>query len=231
MITLERNRTTINHSVACANRALSRSVDELILAEPLTPSYLRRISVQSVLAAALPGERFSLRQAEMAIGAFRTVNARIDHALDRYSEDDLERVLEHVTRNTLGEIRFLSVRDTTLTDRHALCLYQSTGLTLTLQTWDIGKWSSWHDHSCSRLALHMIEGHVWEMRYEGGRINTFRRVAGDFYSGDPTAPHRVGNGRGISLHAYLPWLKSMTHFAQTSSGNLALRRGHPMKRI
>jgi hypothetical protein len=228
MIILPTGRTTTRNGIADANRALARYTDILAQCAVLTPRYLRSVSAEPIIAGRLPGEEFSRGQAEATLSALRTVNALIEDTLHQYGDGKLSVVLETVSRSAPAEIRLLAAREATLTDRHSLYLYQSAALTLTLQTWYPGMWTAWHDHACERLAFQVVEGYLQEMRYEGRTVNTFWRAADNIYTCNPTTPHRIGDGSGISLHAYAPWLEQMARFAETPSGDLAIRAGRPV---
>jgi hypothetical protein len=211
-----------------ANRELARLTDELALRVSLTPPFLRHVTAESLLSVRRHVLDFSLGQAEAVLAALHNVNSAIENARHRYGNYDLPAILETIAQSSRREIRLLAAREAALPGRHSLYLYQSSVLTVTLQTWDPGKWTAWHDHSCDRISLQMIEGYVREMRYESGRTETLTRTIGGIYTVDPTIPHRLGDGNGISLHAYFPELEWMTMYRETDSGALALARGMPI---
>jgi hypothetical protein len=213
---------------AAANRELARLTDALALRVSLTPRYLQHLNAESLLSVRRSVFDFSLGQAEAALSALQRVNTIIEHARHRYGNYDLPSILETVTKSARQEIRLLATREAVQPGRHSLYVYQSSVLTVALQTWDPGKWTAWHDHSCDRISLQVVEGYVREMRYESGRTETFTRTVGGIYTGDPTVPHRVGDGNGISLHAYSPELEWMTLYRETDSGSLALAQGMPI---
>jgi hypothetical protein len=161
--------------------------------------------------------------------AFAVLNATIEAALrGGRGVGDLPGLLTTVVRDQERPIRLLARRDSARPERHALYVYRSPALTVTLQAWDPGKWTPWHDHGCDALALAVVAGRVREEWFDGEGVRREARTEGDIVSADPAAPHRVGGGDGITLHAYTPELTGMTLYRATPVGDLWLDRGLPV---
>jgi hypothetical protein len=188
---------------ASANRALAHLTDQLAKRSSLTPRILRHLAAEHLVFLRRQSLAFSLAQFETALYALQSVNARIENALNRCGSHDLPTLLDAVTGSARTEIQLLTVRDSRLWERHSIYLYRSAALTVALQTWDPGKWTSWQDHSRDRLAFQVIEGSVQEMRYVEGTVEVFTRTRG-IYTAPAAALHRLGDGSGISLHALAP---------------------------
>lgn len=210
-------RVNARYRIASANRALARHTENLAISKVLTPQHLRSLSTEQILAGRRDDETFSREHVEFSLSALRKVNCLIEHALKRYGESNLPQILKFLSRTIQGEIRTLTLQEEKRKERQFLPLYQSAAMTLSLATWVPGKWTDWHDHSCEHLAFMVVEGGVYEKRYERQRITTLYRSSGNVYTGNPGTPHRVGGGSGISLHAYSPCLEQMTRFVEIPS--------------
>jgi len=210
---------------AGANRALVRLTDALAQSGPLTPRRLARLTPDHLRTVVQGDAPFSAREAADALDALRSLNEAVEAARSRRTGiGDLPHLLAAVTREAAPAIRLLSDREPERPERHALYAYRSGTLTVTVQGWDPRKWTPWHDHDCDALAVLVVEGSVREERLERDRIRRYRWGTGAVSTGDPAAPHRIGGGSGITIHAYTPKLAAMTIYAQKPSSNLVALR-------
>jgi hypothetical protein len=166
---------------------------------------------------------FSGREAAAALDALRVLNAAVDDAHHRTGSRHPSRLLDSIAWNAAPAIRILAEHDPGRRERHALYAYRSGLVTVTVQAWDPDKWTPWHDHDCEALAIAVVEGNVREERFEQGRLRRSRWDTGSGFTGDPAAPHRIGGGAGITVHAYAPELAAMNVYAHLTP-RLAARR-------
>ncbi len=110
-------------------------------------------------------------------------------------------------------------------DRWWTRLESAEGVDVWLLSWLPGHTTEFHDHGASAAAFAVVEGGLTEVRAtRSGRVQRHRRRQGSIATvpvgdiHDVIAEDRVA----VSIHAYSPPLESMTYYATTATGDLAV---------
>ncbi|TWP36086.1 cysteine dioxygenase [Leekyejoonella antrihumi] len=105
--------------------------------------------------------------------------------------------------------------DTTATERTRHELASTPHLEVWVMTWPPGVSTGWHDHGDVAGAYVVLSGAFRESAWSGGAVHSRELSAGDersFAAGHLHDLANVGDGFGLTIHAYSPALTQMTPY-------------------